>query len=203
MGRPREHDAATAEALLDAAEHQLRAGGLESTSLRAVAGEAGVSVRAVYSLFDGKDGLIDGLAIRAFSGLRREIEDIPISAEPDDDLVEAGAVFLRRAVANPELYRLAWERVFTTDLEQRPAWAEEAEASRRALEARIDRSFGEGASSRHDPRMLVPAFHALCQGFASSQVNQVLERMSVTDTDRLLRTTLRAWIAGVRAGSHV
>lgn len=199
MGRPKEHDADTALALLDAAEHRLRSGGLESTSLRAVAAEAGVSVRAVYSLFDGKDGLVDGLAIRAFSQLQKDVEQIPFTDDPEQDLIEAGVVFLRRAIANAELYRLAWERVFTTDLSARPAWAKQAQASRRALEVRIDRAFGNGAGANAATNSLVSAFHAICQGFASCQVNQVFLAMSVPDAEALLRSTTRAWIDGLKS----
>jgi AcrR family transcriptional regulator len=51
MGRPREHDQATAEALLDAAERTVQAAGLEGLSVRGVADDVGTTTRAVYSVF--------------------------------------------------------------------------------------------------------------------------------------------------------
>ena len=194
MGRPRQHDETTAEALLDAAEHQLRAGGLDGVSLRSIANEAGVSIRAIYSLFENKDGLIDALAIRAFGRLRQSVGDVPITEEPVEDLVRAGQAFFRLASDNPESYRLAWERVFTTDLTAKPAWADEALHARNALRTRIGRAFGDDDRSGLDSRRLTAAFHAICQGFASCHVNQVFDGMRVTDTEELLATTLRNWI---------
>lgn len=194
VGRPRQHDEATAEALLDAAEHQLRSGGLDGVSLRSIADEADVSIRAIYSLFDNKDGLIDALAIRAFGRLRQRIDRIAASDDPVEDLVAAGREFFRLAVESPESYRLAWERVFTTDLDANPAWAEEALEARNALRARIDRAFEDRGHPGTNPRQLTAAFHAICQGFASCHVNEVFDGMRVREAEQLLATTLRNWI---------
>lgn len=193
MGRPREHNDETSEALLDAAEHQLRSGGLDGVSLRSISEEAGVSVRAIYSLFDGKNGMIDALAIRAFARLGERVASIGPTADPVADLIEAGRVFYRLAVENPESYRLAWERVFTSDLDANPRWASEAIAARNALRTHIERAFGPGSSSTSDPRQLTAAFHAICQGFASCQVNMVFDGMRVPDPEHLLTVTLRGW----------
>lgn len=198
MGRPRQHNAATAAALLDAAEQQLRAGGLDGVSLRSIADEAEVSVRAIYSLFEHKDGLVDALAIRAFERLRRRVDGVARTGQPVEDLVAAGREFFRLAAESPESYRLAWERVFTTDLDARPAWAEEALLARSALRAHIERVFADGVRSRADLRRLTAAFHAICQGFASCHVNQVFDGMRVSGAEELLATTLRRWIDAER-----
>lgn len=199
MGRPREHDETTAEALLDAAEQQLRVGGLDGVSLRSIADAAGVSVRAIYSLFESKDGLVDALAVRAFGRLRQRVDDVVLSADPVEDLVNAGRQFFRLAAESPESYRLAWERVFTTDLDARPAWARDALRSREVLRAHVDRVFGAGTGSTSHPRQLTAAFHAICQGFASCQVNRVFDGMRVSDAEQLLATTLRNWIDAERS----
>lgn len=201
MGRPRVHDETTAEALLDAAEHQLRDGGLDGVSLRSIADGAGVSIRAIYSLFENKDGLIDALAIRTFGRLRRRVDDVERTDDPIEDLVNAGRQFFRLATESPESYRLAWERVFTTDIAAMPAWAIDALRARSALHAHIERVFGAGSSSTSNPRQLTAAFHAICQGFASCQVNQVFDGMRVSDPEQLLATTLRQWIEAER--THV
>src|SRR5215207_9476693 len=51
VGRPKEHDAATGEALLDAAEHIVERGGMAALSVRRVADRAGTTTRAVYAVF--------------------------------------------------------------------------------------------------------------------------------------------------------
>ena len=66
MGRPREHDQATATALLDMAERAVEADGLAALSVRAVAADTGTTTRAVYSLFGSKDGLVVALGVRAY-----------------------------------------------------------------------------------------------------------------------------------------
>ena len=52
MGRPKEHDEATRERLLEAAEHLSGAQGWEALTVRGIAEEAGTSTRALYALFD-------------------------------------------------------------------------------------------------------------------------------------------------------
>jgi len=54
MGRPREHDDATAAALLAAAEWILEEEGLQALSLRRLAEAADTTTRAVYSLFGNR-----------------------------------------------------------------------------------------------------------------------------------------------------
>ena len=153
-----------------------------------------MSIRAIYSVFENKDGLIDALAIRAFGRLRQRIDRIATSEDPVGDLVAAGREFFRLAVESPETYRLAWERVFTTDLDANPTWAEEALHARSALRVRIDRAFGDRGHSGTNPRQLTAAFHAICQGFASCHVNQVFEGMRVREAEQLLVATLKHWV---------
>src|SRR5262245_66496020 len=66
MGRPREYDERVASDLLEAAERIVDEDGLEALSVRRVAKELEVTTRAVYSLFDSKDGLLVALAARAY-----------------------------------------------------------------------------------------------------------------------------------------
>lgn len=193
MGRPRQHDETTAESLLDAAERQLRSGGLDGVSMRSIADDADVSIRAIYSLFGSRDGLVDALAIRTFARLRERIAAIAPTDNPIQDLVTAGREFFALAVESPESYRLAWERVFTTDLETKPAWADEALHARNALGDRIDRVLGSDVP-KSERRRLTAAFHAICQGFASCQVNRVFDGMRVSQAEALLATTLRHWV---------
>ena len=62
MGRPKEHDEATRERLLEAAEQLSASKGWEFVTVRGVADQAGTSTRAVYALFDSKEGLEQAFA---------------------------------------------------------------------------------------------------------------------------------------------
>src|SRR6266545_4635648 len=98
VGRRREHDEKTAAALLDAAERTIAEEGIDALSLRDVARDAGTTTRAIYSLFGSKDGLLVALGVRAFTLLEQEIEALPVTDRPGDDLIEAALVFRRFAV---------------------------------------------------------------------------------------------------------
>ena len=103
MARPREHDAATAEALVDAAGQVLSSEGVRGLSVRRVADDVGVSTQAVYSLFDGKAGLVRALHRTGFARLAAELATVTTS-DPIDRIRELGLAYHRSARANPHLY---------------------------------------------------------------------------------------------------
>ena len=110
MGRRREHDEKTAAALLDAAERIIAAEGVDALALREVARDAGTTTRAIYSLFGSKDGLLGALGVRAFNLLQREIEALPASDRPADDLIEVALIYRRFALEHPALFSIAFHR---------------------------------------------------------------------------------------------
>ena len=110
MGRRREHDEKTAAALLDAAERIIADHGVDALSLREVARDAATTTRAIYSLFGSKDGLLGALGVRAFNLLQREIEALPASDRPWDDLIEVALIYRRFALQHPALFSIAFHR---------------------------------------------------------------------------------------------
>src|SRR4051794_20851994 len=111
MGRPKEHNDATREALLAAAEHLVEHGGTGALSVRAVADEIGTTTRAVYSTFGSKDGLLAALAERSFAMLHDAIAALPQTDDPARDLVEAAlTVFRPMAIEHPSLFQIAFLR---------------------------------------------------------------------------------------------
>src|SRR4051794_25231587 len=106
MGRPKEHDERTAAALLDAAERFAHEGGIEALSLRELALEANTTTRAVYSLFGSKEGLVAALGARAFELLELGLEALPVTEDPQRDLVRAGLMFRRFALDHPALFSI-------------------------------------------------------------------------------------------------
>jgi AcrR family transcriptional regulator len=193
VGRPREHDDKTAAALLDAAERTIAENGLDALALREVARAAGTTTRAVYSLFGSKDGLLVTLGVRAFNLLQREIEALPATDQPRNDLVEVALIFRRFALEHPALFSIAfhradpaiWPRFRTAAmdalavLDKRFEPLEDADllGGRSIAEASTQfRALGEGAAWTElrgnplppDPeRFWRNAFHALITGFAA------------------------------------
>src|SRR6478752_9755619 len=90
-------------ALIDAAERVLVRDGPEAVTVRAVAAEAGVAPMGVYNRFGGKDGLVDELLSRGFSGLRDAIAPHG-ETDPVQRLAECGRRYREFALAHPAHY---------------------------------------------------------------------------------------------------
>src|SRR5262245_21427037 len=109
MGRPRLHNQATERELIAAAEALLAQGGAGALSVRRVAEAAGTTPRAIYSVFGGKDGLVDALFREAFEALSADLDALPSTQDPLQDLLAAGVNGFRGwALARPNLFRLAF-----------------------------------------------------------------------------------------------
>lgn len=171
MGRRRVHDQETGEALLDEALTLLRKGGPSAVSLRAVAEAAGTSGRAVYTVFGSKQALIDALAQRGYNRLSGLVNGVEQTEDPAGDLVTAGVAGFRTfATEEPALFRLTFEQVSAEVLAHEPV-AQAGYDSYRALRARIGHL--RDAGGVHPDRTDVAccfAFHATCQGLASSEM---------------------------------
>ncbi len=196
VGRPRVHDDSTAAALLAAAERILDDEGIEALSLRRLAESAGTTTRAVYSLFRSKDGLIVALAQRAFELLQAAIEELPASADPAADLVDAGVnVFRPFALEHSSLFRLAVQQTLAPrELTQqsRPAAAE----AMSGLKARVDRLAGAQLLGERTIDDAACEFHALCEGLAAVELRGMLGK---GDGERLWRDALGALVIGLTA----
>jgi AcrR family transcriptional regulator len=194
VGRRREHDLTTAEALLDAAERTIAEQGVDALSLRTVAADAGTTTRAIYSLFESKNGLLAALGSRAFKVLQRAIETLPTTDQPGQDLVEVALIFRRFALEHPALFAIAFHRAdpaiwphfraAATDalavLDQRfePLADADLLGGRSITEASTQfRALGEGVAWTElrgnplppDPeRFWRHAFHALITGYATT-----------------------------------
>ena len=107
MGRPREHNADTAQALLAAGERLTEREGVDALSVRRLANEVGTTTRAVYSLFGSKDGLVVALGARAFELLGGAVASLADTKDPVADLVAAGLVFREFSRSHPSLFRIA------------------------------------------------------------------------------------------------
>lgn len=194
VGRPKEHDEATRTALLAAAERLLAEGGPDSLSVRRVSEAANTTTRAVYSLFGGKDGLLQASYRAMFRDLRRRVLAVPETRDALADLVRVGIDgFRAQALAHPHLFRLGFEwpqrRSSTTDEDRR-----EARAAFEALLARVRRTSGSLGAT--EARRFAVGFHALCQGLASGELGGFL---AANDQDplRVWRDTLAAYARGL------
>ena len=191
MGRPREHNQATATALLEAAERTVQAAGLEALSVRGLADDVGTTTRAVYTLFGSKDGLLVALGTRAFTMLGAAISELPATADPAADLVEAGvAVFRHFAIGHPSLFSIGVQQSVG------PLASDFAQAATQAfagLETRVTRVQVAGLLGGRSVREAACQFHALCEGLAAVELRGV---MTPGEEMRIWRDALTALVAG-------
>jgi len=108
MARPREHDATTAEAMVDAAGRLLQTEGVRALSVRRVAEEVDVSTQAVYSLFGGKAGLVRALHRTGFARLAAELDAVD-TTDPLPRIRDLGLAYHRTARTNPHLYDVMFD----------------------------------------------------------------------------------------------
>jgi len=196
VGRPRLHDEQTAEALLDAAEAIVAAGGPDALSVRRVAEQASTTTRAVYSLFESKEGLLVALGNRAFEILGSWAAEMSRTEDPAADLVNAAVSNFRRwALEHPGLFRIAFQRN-----EIPPQLAERFRPTRlKALAGLVEvvsRALGlQGGLANPDVREATMKFDAMCEGLA------LLELRGVLPPDRaeqIWREALAALVSGMQ-----
>jgi AcrR family transcriptional regulator len=150
MGRPREHDEATRERLLDAAERLSATHGWDSLTVRGIAEEAGTSTRAVYALFESKEGLEQALHVVMFTRLRDLMQGREHTDDPREDLINLALAYRRWAIERPERYALAMHRF--VGQYRRPRSPEGVAVSRAALQELRD-----AVQRCHDAGLLVAA----------------------------------------------
>lgn len=104
------HHGDLAQALLDAAQSLLDAGGVEAVTVRAVAREAGVAHSAPANHFKDRAALLAALATRIFQELTTEVGTAlrVSSRSPRARLHAIADVVVQYALRHPHRYRLLW-----------------------------------------------------------------------------------------------
>ncbi len=171
MARPQKHDLTTREALLDAAEALLAAGGPDAVSVRSVAEKIAVSTRAVYSVFGSKPGLMAALAARGFHRLADLVNGLPVTDNPLADLAAAGPhAFRVFALERPHLFRITFDQI-SEQIYSQPETYPALFASFRSLELRFARALDAGLLTPRPMIELVFMYHSFCCGLASNELS--------------------------------
>jgi AcrR family transcriptional regulator len=163
--------------------------------VRAVALGAGTSTRAVYSVFDAKEGMLGALAEHGFKMLGDLVRDLPITNDPIADLVVAAMDGFRAwTLAHPALYRLTFDRLMTgTDDDRRVNQA--ASSALEHLRMRVQRAADAGLLDNRNVEEVIIQFHALSEGIATIELRGMLPPDSAS---RVAADTFRALLNGMR-----
>ncbi len=92
--------------VLSTAKRLLEEEGASALSVRRLAKELGTSYQLVYTLFGGKQGLLDALFRDGFESLESACRSLPASGSPGDDLANLALAYRRFAHEHRELYAL-------------------------------------------------------------------------------------------------
>jgi AcrR family transcriptional regulator len=178
MGRPREHDNETREALRAAAEQLFERLGPSGVSVRAVATEAGTTTRAVYSLFGSRDGLlVDALAQQAYELLTDALADHPETDDPVADVIDmAPSVFRRFVLSRPALFRITFQRA-VPDHEPGPELLAARTAAFASLTQKIGRLETAGLLRTKELGQAVIEFQAMCEGLGNFELRPAAVRI--------------------------
>ena len=97
------------EEILDATtELLLETGHAKAVSIRLVAQRVGVTPPSIYLHFADKDALLDAVCARYFEKLDAEMQQLAADQPSTIDVLRAqGLAYVRFALKNPELYRIA------------------------------------------------------------------------------------------------
>jgi AcrR family transcriptional regulator len=175
MGRPREHNAATRKRLLVAAAALSAREGWDALSVRRVAGKAGTTTRAVYSVFGSKEGLEEGLHEAMFERLQDLLREAPTTDDPRADLLEIGKPYRQWATERPERYAAMMRFVGPRAAPRSPAGLALARAAESRLRERIVRCADAGVLPDDDIGELVLEWRAVAHGLAEFENHGVLK----------------------------
>ncbi|MEU4647911.1 TetR/AcrR family transcriptional regulator [Nocardia fluminea] len=99
--------------LIDRAAQLLRE--RQPVTLRGLVAGTAVSTMAVYTYFDGMDGLWRAVRQEGFTRLATRLAQVPVTEDPVHDLAALGSAYLANAMANPDLYRVMFDAGFALE----------------------------------------------------------------------------------------
>ena len=199
MGRPREHDEATREALRSAAERLFDEHGAEGVSVRALADAAGTTTRAVYSLFGSRDGLlVDAMGVRAYEFLMQRMHSTGADRRPSDRPRRDGRDGLppaRRSAPHPLPYHLP---TGPADFQPGPELVSARDSGVRLLTQRVGRLEDAGLLDSLPLPDAVIAFQAACEGLGNLELRGTIMRLLPSGQEETAwRRTLGTLVRGL------
>lgn len=186
--------------LLDTAEAQLGAAGVDALSLRALARAVGVSQTAPYRHFNDKSELLAALATRGYRKLLEGLEAAghQAGANPEEQMHAFAHSYVNYAVDHPDLFKL----MFGPTLQPLQRFPELHQASRDTYElvrTIMRRGIDLGVFRDEDDHYMANAGWSGIHGMAILKVDtpQLFERH--VDLQRQIDLNVRVFITGIRS----
>lgn len=194
MGRPREHNDETRERLLRVAGGIIRREGTEGLTVRGLAAEAGVTTRAIYSLFSGLPEIIGVLCARSTEAMVRHHEAVPVTDDPISEFLPLALAFRSGAQEQADLY----ERLYAPTIADDRLAVEYPPQVQRTLarvKDTIRRAILAGQLRPVDDQELFQGLWAIVHGLTSLELRGVLG--TPEECDRIWRGTITTHVRGL------
>lgn len=182
MARPKVHDAALRERLLERAGALLTDGGTDALSMRTLAQDCGTSTTAVYSLFGGKPALLEVLRGGAISRLVERLAAVEPGPDPVEHVARLALAYRAAALDDPNLHDVMVAAPPTAP-DISAALAPLADGVRRAVEARALRTDA-------DPSTVALAVQGLVHGLVTLELRGLTTAGTATAA---LRAAIDGW----------
>jgi len=197
MGRPREHDERTRERLLDAAAVIIDDQGAHELTVRRLAESAGVTTRAIYSLFGGMPGVLQELFRLGAEDMAARHEAVPRQDDAAQEIWPLALAYRAGALARPESFMLSYGR---TGLHF-PAPDEVVAQLWRCYERVFDsvrRGLDQRGLGERDPHQITAGLWATVHGHASLELLGMLGPRAAAET--VWRGTVESLVAATFPG---
>lgn len=109
MARPRIHDESVKTRLLEEASRVIATSGAQGLSLRSLARSSQTTTAAVYSLFGGREALLQAVVEEGFRRFAAALAAVEHTEDPGADLLALGVAYRDFALADPHFYRVMFE----------------------------------------------------------------------------------------------
>lgn len=168
-GSTRKSSTAVRDELLEATSTVLERVGHEALTVRAVAGEARVSVVSIYNHYTDKEGLLTAIVARQFERLNsilRVLSDMGSRLDARTLLQQAAIEYRTFALSAPQAYKL----MFARRLDELPI----ALTAFEAFASLVSHGQQAGAfTTTHDARSIAKVLWSACHGNALLEINGV------------------------------
>ena len=194
MGRPRQHNEETRERLLRVASQIIRRGGTQALTVRGLADEAGVTTRAIYSLFSGLPELIAVLCARSAGAMVRHHEAVPVTDDPISELLPLALAYRSAALEQADLYEMLYAPTMT-DGGTAADYPRQVQRTIGRVQDTIRRAILAGQLRPVDDHDLFQGLWAMVHGLTSLELRGVLGTSE--ECDRIWRETITAHVRGL------
>ena len=202
MGRPRQHNDETREHLLHVAGGIIRRGGVGALTVRGLAAEAGVTTRAIYSLFSGLPELIAVLCARSADAMVRHHEAVPVTDDPIGELLPLALAYRSAAREQADLYEMLYTPTAAPASAPTSAavgYPQQVQRTIGRVQDTLRRAILAGQLHSVDDHEVFQGLWAIVHGLTSLELRGVLG--SSEECDHIWRETITTHVRGLTVSS--